>query len=328
MTRYRRILAAALQRLLVVACTAFISIFLLTVLSSVALASNFKTVCRPPVPSQGPPRTLLPLSGELCNNGIMGNNCPGGVQATDEIEVINILPGDTINFTFTLDETPATFTNTVQIGNGNFTESGTQFFSSIVSGQVNYVVVNPDQDINNGLKFQLQIPNTVQNRQFVSYTVSCTQAPQQDGFINIKKALDPTSDPGAPSTQFTFKLDGGEGIPLSISSVVATDETGPLPVTPNVSHTVQEFGPPANWTLTDIDCGDNQNPATVSAAPGQIVTCKFTNKFEVPKGTIKVKKSTVGGNRKFDFDISQPASPSSFQLMNGGEKIFSSLPVG
>ena len=138
---------------------AFISIFILTVPSSVALAFDFKTVCREPVPDKGPPRTLLPLDGTLCKPGSGGGDqrCPPQTAGTDNVEIINILDGDQIVFEFVKTTTGAArVINTVKIGDGTF-QNILPEISFTDDGTATYTVVASDQTLMNGIKFQLAI---------------------------------------------------------------------------------------------------------------------------------------------------------------------------
>ncbi|HUV64678.1 MAG TPA: autotransporter outer membrane beta-barrel domain-containing protein [Sedimentisphaerales bacterium] len=156
----------------------------------------------------------------------------------------------------------------------------------------------------------------------VEENVQCTFTnrlrPDEGTLIKIIKRLDPGSDEPTEAAQFNFNVDGQPAATLGI------DEEINIPVEPG-ERTVEELTPPANWELMDIDCGDDQNPATVTVEQGETVTCTFTNKFQGPTGSLKVKKVTIGGDDSFKFSVS---GQSSFSLRNGKHKKFNSLPVG
>ncbi len=151
-------------------------------------------------------------------------------------------------------------------------------------------------------------------------TVTCTftnNFEREGTFIKIIKRLDSGSDDPKNGAQFNYNLDGSPAATLGIGEEIL------VPVEPG-ERTVEELTPPANWELTGINCGNDQNPATVDVPEGQTVTCTFTNRFNQPTGSLKVKKTTVGGDDNFRFSVSgQP----SFSLRNGQQKTFWAAPL-
>ncbi|MEZ5875442.1 MAG: hypothetical protein R3D30_11650 [Hyphomicrobiales bacterium] len=63
-------------------------------------------------------------------------------------------------------------------------------------------------------------------------------------------------------------------------------------VTPGVSHNVAEVTPlPTNWSLTSATCTGDQDPADVTVASGQNVTCNLHQQHTAPApGTITIQK--------------------------------------
>ena len=89
---------------------------------------------------------------------------------------------------------------------------------------------------------------------------------------------------------------------------------------------------PDDWALTDIQCNVDFERADGTIAfillPDANVVCTFTNEFEGEDGRIIVRKKTIGGDGKFDFELTdQSNDTTSFQLMNGQQEAFE-LPPG
>ena len=89
---------------------------------------------------------------------------------------------------------------------------------------------------------------------------------------------------------------------------------------------------PAGWDLTDIDCDDadssgnvGQAKADFAVAPGETVTCTFTN--ERKPGTIVIEKQTNpdGSQTQFPFEFD---SDDAFSLADGEEDEFGDLDPG
>ncbi|HUV66393.1 MAG TPA: autotransporter domain-containing protein [Sedimentisphaerales bacterium] len=185
--------------------------------------------------------------------------------------------------------------------------------------------------INNGTPFSPTITNNAitldplgsTDEAVCTFTNQLAEGPQAR--LRLVKRLDPDSDDGRNDPEFNFEIDGSSGPSLRVG-----EETTFI-VEPATDITVEELAPPANWTLTDVDCGNDENPATVQVPEGETVTCTFTNRFDrdvpppTPTGSIEVKKVTIGGDGLFKFTVTGQAS---FSLKNGQDKRFNNLPVG
>lgn len=127
--------------------------------------------------------------------------------------------------------------------------------------------------------------------------VTCTFTNVQQGMAVVQKVVLPDTDP----TSFTFSGD--------VAGSAANGETLQLvvPVPPATGLTSQETVPDG-WDLASIVCDDGDSTgdtasatATFNVAPGEVVTCVFTN---VLQGAIVVAKTAVGGDDSFDFTAS------------------------
>ncbi len=124
-------------------------------------------------------------------------------------------------------------------------------------------------------------------------TVTCIFTNAKRGRILVDKVTAPANDPQS----FGFSLTGGpDGIDQSFSLTHATaprDSGLVKPGTYAASETV-----PAGWSQTGATCSDGSAPGAVDLAPGETVTCTFTN---TKQGQVVVRKVMVGGTDTFDF---------------------------
>ncbi|MEZ5875441.1 MAG: autotransporter domain-containing protein [Hyphomicrobiales bacterium] len=137
------------------------------------------------------------------------------------------------------------------------------------------------------------------------------------GNIILRKVKDANSKPGADNPFFNFSIDN-LGTKLKVGNQTQIQVVAG-------QHTVTELAPPQGWALTGVDCGDNDNPATVTVAADETVTCTFTNAYEAKSGKLTIKKVAIGGDDNFRFRLSGHPS---FALRNGQEQVFSALPAG
>jgi|GEM_PF-3415049 len=119
-------------------------------------------------------------------------------------------------------------------------------------------------------------------------TVTCTYTNTKLGTITIVK-----------------KTSGGDGVfsyfspqlgPFRLTTQKKTAQRtfiGAAPGVYNVSET-----PTQGWDLTNATCSNGSNPASITVAPGEDVTCTFTN---VKRGSITVIKNSAGGDDTFPF---------------------------
>ncbi len=148
-------------------------------------------------------------------------------------------------------------------------------------------------------------------------TVTCTFTNTKRGTIIVDKVTDPSADPQS----FAFDLSGG---PDSVAeSFSLTDEAAPhessnlKPGTYSVSET-----PVAGWDLTSAVCSDGSDPSAIDLAPGETVTCTFTN---TKRGTIIVEKQTNPDGATDTFTFEGDASGS---IADGGQIVVSDLVPG
>jgi hypothetical protein len=128
-------------------------------------------------------------------------------------------------------------------------------------------------------------------------TVTCTFVNTKRGSIVVDKVTVPAADPRA----FTFDLTGGPdgiGIVFSLTDAAAPHNSGAVrPGTYAVAESV-----PTGWDLTSVVCDDGSSSDAIDLAPGEIVTCTFTN---TKRGTIVIDKVTdpAGDPQVFDFGL-------------------------
>ena len=120
----------------------------------------------------------------------------------------------------------------------------------------------------------------------------------QRGQIFVDKVTDPTG-----STQlFGFAMTGTNvDLAFQLADATTAYESGDLlPTSENGTYNVAETLP-MGWTQSSATCDDGSDPAAVDLAPGEIVTCTFTN--TITSGNIIVDKVTspAGSTQSFDF---------------------------
>jgi plastocyanin len=141
--------------------------------------------------------------------------------------------------------------------------------------------------------------------------------PDQPGKINVDKV----THPGGESQSFPFALTGGPDSvnqTFSLTDAGTPHDSGDLKAgTYSVAETV-----PAGWELTGAICDDGSPPGAIAVAPGETVTCTFTNTKE---DTIVIGKLTVpSGGAGFGF-TDNIVSPNSFTLDDGGAEVFTEV---
>jgi predicted outer membrane repeat protein len=101
------------------------------------------------------------------------------------------------------------------------------------------------------------------------------------------------------------KTSGGDGTfsysspqlgPFRLTTQKKTAQRTFAGVAPGV-YSVSE-APTRGWDLTAVSCSDGSNPASINVAPGEDVTCNFTN---VQRGSLTVVKNSTGGDATFPF---------------------------
>jgi hypothetical protein len=139
--------------------------------------------------------------------------------------------------------------------------------------------------------------------------VTCTFTNRQRGHVTVTKSIDPQT---AEDFSFTPSagVNGGAAFDLDVDGDATLPATRTFEVTPGV-HTVVE-GAETGFTLASIACNDGDSTgvvanriATFNVAPGEDVTCVFTNRAVPPPpapGHIIVRKVAANaGNQQFSF---------------------------
>jgi hypothetical protein len=155
-------------------------------------------------------------------------------------------------------------------------------------------------------------------------TVTCTFRNRQRGRIVVTEATQPSPDPTA--TSFSFAAGGGldpASFALGDGQSHAFDN-----VVPQAGYSVAQTVP-AGWSLTGATCSDGSPVTSIDVAPGETVTCAFTDSRAEATGTIVVRKRTNpspdGTGASFSFTSGGGLSPSSFALQDGGTQTFSGV---
>ena len=130
-------------------------------------------------------------------------------------------------------------------------------------------------------------------------TVDCTFTNTKRGRIRIFQSVAPAGDPQV----FDFQLSGG---PDALSSAFSLAGGSPAFDTGAVrpgTYSIVQANPGAAWDLTSATCDDGSPVTAVSVAPGELVTCTFT---DVKRGQIVVDETTVpaGDPQAFPFSLS------------------------
>ena len=144
--------------------------------------------------------------------------------------------------------------------------------------------------------------------------VTCTFNDRQDGKIITVKQTTPDG-----SNQ-SFEFDPSWGGNFNLTDGQSNDSGFLDPGT----YSVAEVNLPAGWDLTGATCNDGSDPASISLAAGEIVTCTFTNRQD---GQIVVIKQTLpdDSSQSFEFD---PSYASNFFLTDGQQNTSAFLDPG
>ncbi|MCK6626130.1 MAG: hypothetical protein L6R45_13270 [Anaerolineae bacterium] len=126
-------------------------------------------------------------------------------------------------------------------------------------------------------------------------TIDCTFTNlADDGNLIVEKVTIPAVDPqvftfttSIPTTPtFTLDTNAGSATPVSQTLVISTG-----------IYSVDENSSP-NWDLTGVACNDGSLVDNIDVAPGEIVTCTFTN---TKRATLMINKVTTPSNDAQDF---------------------------
>lgn len=150
-------------------------------------------------------------------------------------------------------------------------------------------------------------------------TVTCTFTNTAKATLTIKKVTSP--NPDASDTSFGFTAQSPlSPATFSLKNQGTQDYTNILPAT----YSVAEDQPPNGWTITGHTCDNGDDPSLVTLAPGDHVTCTFTN---TAHAALHVTKVADRNGVSFPF-ASNTLTPSSFSLQNNGTQDYNSLAVG
>jgi plastocyanin len=167
--------------------------------------------------------------------------------------------------------------------------------------------------------------------------VTCTFTNTEEGSITIVKDAQP-NDP----QDFSFTTTGGLTPPTfdldddadgTLSNTRAFNDLLPG------AFTVTEGADPSGWSLTNLQCTGGGadtttagHTATIGLAPGEAVTCTFTNSGV---GTITIVKDAVDNSAQdFPFTTTGGLSPSAFNLDDDGsaplsnQQVFTNVAAG
>ncbi|MEZ4683943.1 MAG: DUF5979 domain-containing protein [Caldilineaceae bacterium] len=150
--------------------------------------------------------------------------------------------------------------------------------------------------------------------------VHCTFTNLQLGQIIIKKVTKPEDD---VSTQFNFTAGGGLS-PATFTLTNGNSWTFP-DLTPGNSYSVAEAAK-SGWALENATCSDGSPPTKIDVAPGETVTCTFTN---AKRGQLVVRKVTVPdpdrSDSTFAFTTDNTLTPTNFGIKSGKTFQFDNL---
>ena len=231
-----------------------------------------------------------------CSGSVAIDNTFGPASA--QVRKLTVPAGSEAGWTFDLKKGAATVA-TVTTGGSAYVDFG------VALDEGSYTVVEHpqagwDQTATSGdCSFTVSYPADA-DRVF-----QCTYTNTQRGSITVKKLTDPSS-----STQkFVFSGDVG--------GTLGNGETATQGVAPGTYHSTETLL--AGWDLTSISCDDSNSTgvtatgvATFLVAPGENVTCTFTNR---ERGRARVVKTVSGlppsGSQSFVFQLRSGASPAS-----------------
>jgi hypothetical protein len=130
-------------------------------------------------------------------------------------------------------------------------------------------------------------------------TVTCTVTNTKRGEIVVDVATDPAGDP----QPFAFTLTAGPSAldqAFSLTDQSAAHASGFL--LPGTGYAAVETLPPG-WYGGDATCSNGSAATNIAVAPGEVVTCTFTN---AKMGRIRIDKATqpAGDDQSFAFALS------------------------
>jgi hypothetical protein len=108
-------------------------------------------------------------------------------------------------------------------------------------------------------------------------TVTCTFTNQRRGTILVDVVTNPSGSAQA------FEFSPSYGADFTLTDAGAPNSSGSL--VPGI-YRVDEVNIPSGWDLTGASCSDGSPPARINLAPGETITCTFTNTQQVPPTTV------------------------------------------
>ena len=172
----------------------------------------------------------------------------------------------------------------------------------------------------------------------------CTGDAQTPTITVRKETVDSNNNPLNTSDNFGFEITPlNPNITFDLNTQTNNPQTSQaFTVATGQSYTIAET-PTNPWALQSVSCQINNGTPFSPTITNNAITldplgstdeavCTFRNRFEdgpppptEAKGSLEVRKVTIGGDGLFEFTVSgQP----SFSLKNGQDKIFRDLPVG
>ena len=153
-----------------------------------------------------------------------------------------------------------------------------------------------------------------------SATATTEVVAERPAMIIIRKVTVPNPDPADTSFGFT----AGGGLSPASFSLKNGESHAFAELVPRGGYSVAETTP-AGWDSTSA-CSDGSAVSNIDVAPGETVTCTFTNRR---RGTIIVRKATVPSpdpaDTSFAFTAGGGLSPTSFGLKNGESLTYANL---
>jgi len=133
-------------------------------------------------------------------------------------------------------------------------------------------------------------------------TITCTYTNTERGRIRVLESVSPAGDPQT----FGFQLTGGpDAIAAAFSLAGGSPAFDAGAVRPGTYAIVQGDDGPA-WDLTSATCDNGSAVSAVSVAPGQVVTCTFTN---VKRGEVIVDEVTIPAGHAQAFPFALTGGP-------------------
>ncbi len=260
-------------------------------------------------------RTGEPLasSDTDASNDVYASSLPGQI-----VIVKDAVPDSPQDFTFTIGgglslglQAPPGQTTFQLDDDSDPALSSTQTFTSVPAGSGYSVTESPAAGWDPGGASCDNGSPATNIRVDPGHTTTCTFTNNKRGQIVV--VADSQPDDGQ---DFSFTSVGG----LSPASFELDDDGDPTlsntqtfsDVVPGSGYGVAETAIPGGWVLADASCSNGSPVTDIDVAPGETVTCTFTNR---KRGQVVIVKDTQPDNaQNFTFTASGGLTPTSFQL--------------